>query len=373
MILKTFKYQLNPNGEQSVMLNKHFGCVRFVYNWGLNEKIKVYKEQNINLSCFDLIKRLTELKATERYEWLKEAHSQPLQMSLKNMDNAFTNFFKKRAAFPNFKKKSYNQSFHYPQGVKVKDNQVFLPKIGWVHFFKHQDILGTIKTVTVSKTSTGKYFVSILCETGLNVPPQKPINKKTAVGVDLGIKSFAITSDGQVFENQKYLTRNLKRLRIEQRKLQRCQKGSKNREKRRLIVAKLYEKIRNQRKDYIHKFTTHLVRNYDTIIMEDLNVVGMMKNNKLSRAIGEQGWYMANQQLLYKTKWQGKNYVQISRFAPSSKMCNCCGSINKDLKLTDREWTCTNCFSKNDRDQNASLNIRDFGLGFKPVNAKVEP
>jgi putative transposase len=372
MILKAFVYRLNPNEEQATMLNKHFGCSRFVYNWGLNEKSKAYAKDQTNISCFDLIKRITVLKDTEGFEWLKEVHSQPLQMALRNLDNAFTNFFKKKSKFPNFKKKSRNQSFQYPQGVKVKDNQIYLPKIGWCHFFKSRDIVGEIKTVTVSKTPTGKVFVSILCNTQLTVPSKQPIKRETAVGVDLGIKTFAVLSSGKVFENQKHLTSKLRVLKVEQRKLQRCVKGSKRREKQRLVVAKLHEKITNQRKDYIHKISYHLTENFDTICMEDLNVSGMMKNGKLARSIGEQGWSILNEQLQYKSEWKGKNYIQIGRFDPSSKRCNCCGHINKELKLSHRVWTCENCNNVNERDANAALNIRDYGVGSNPSGVKVE-
>lgn len=372
MILKAFKYALNPNEEQITMLNKTLGCARFVYNWGLNEKSKAYAKDQTNLSCFDLIKQITELKKTEQSNWLSEVHSQPLQMALRNLDNAFTNFFKKKAKFPNFKKKSRNQSFQYPQGVKVLEDKVFLPKIGWCDFFKHRDILGEIKTVTVSKTPTGKYFVSILCDTKLEISKKQPIKKETAVGVDLGIKTFAVLSNGQVFENQKHLTHKLRALRVEQRKLQRCKKGSKNREKQRLVVAKLHEKITNQRQDFTHKVSHYLTENFDTICMEDLNISGMMKNGKLSRSIGEQGWSMLNTQIQYKSEWKGKNYIQIGRFDPSSKRCNCCGHINKDLKLSHRVWTCESCQNINERDVNAALNIRDYGLRFKPFDAKVE-
>ena len=371
MILKAFKYELFPNEEQQIKLNKTFGCVRFVYNWGLNEKSKAYSTDKVNINCFELINRLTELKKQEEYIWLKEIHSQPLQMALRNLDNAFTNFFKKRAKFPNFKKKSRNQSFQYPQGVKIENGKVFLPKIGWVDFDNHREILGEIKTVTVSKTPTGRYFVSILCDTKLTIPNKKQVDINTSVGVDLGIKNFAILSNGKVFENQKHLTKKLKQLRIEQRKLQRCKKGSKNREKQRIKVATIHEKITNQRLDYIHKISYYLTENFDTICMEDLNIKGMMQNHKLARSIGEQGWNLLNSQLEYKCEWKGKNYIQIGRFAPSSKRCNCCGHINKELKLSDRVWVCENCKKEIDRDLNAALNLRDYGIRFNPVNAKV--
>lgn len=372
MIFKRFRYQLNPNQEQQVMLNKTLGCVRFIYNWGLNEKSKAYAKDQTNINCFELINRVVKLKNTEEFKWLKEVHSQPLQMALRNLDNAYTLFFKKHSKFPKFKKKSKRQSFQYPQGVKLKNNLIFFPKIGWCHFYKSRDITGNIKTVTILKTSAGKYFVSILCEIDTKILTKQSIKKETSVGVDLGIKAFAVLSNGKVFENQKYFTIKLKRLRIEQRKLQRCLKGSKNRERQQIVVAKLYEKVTNQRLDYTHKISYYLTENFDTICMEDLNVSGMMKNHKLARSIGEQGWSLLNNQLRYKCEWKGKNYIQIGRFDPSSKRCNRCGSINKNLKLSHREWVCENCKNVNERDLNAALNIRDYGLGYKPADAKVE-
>lgn len=377
-MLKAFKYEINPTIEQKTQLNKTCGCVRFVYNWGLNQKTKAYQTDKSKISCFELITQITQLKKQPEFEWLNEIHSQPLQMAMRNLDNAFTNFFNKKAKFPNFKKKTNTQSFQYPQGVKIKDDLVFLPKVGWVNFYKSRECYGKIKTVTVSRTPTNKYFVSILCETTIQIPQKQAIIVETSVGVDVGIKIFAICSDGQIFENQKYLSKNQKRLRVEQRTLaRRFKRGikvsdqSKGYHKQRLKVAKLHEKIGNQRKDYLHKITTELVRKHDTIIVEDLNVKGMMQNDKLSKAISDVGWTIFDSQLKYKCEWYGKNYLQIGRFEPSSKMCNHCGHINKELKLKDREWTCQSCQRTSDRDLNASLNIKSFGLGTLPKIANV--
>ena len=372
-MLKAFKYEINPTMEQKTLLNKTFGCVRFAYNLGLNEKTKAYQTDKSKVSCFELINKITLLKKQEEFAWLNEIHSQPLQMAMRNLDNAFTNFFNKRGAFPSFKKKSNNQSFQYPQGVKLKDNQVFLPKIGWTHFYKSRECFGEIKTVTVSKTPTNKYFVSILCETTIEKPIKKTIDDKTSLGIDVGIKTFAVCSDGQVFENQKYLSKSLKNLKKEQRTLaRRYKKGvkiveqSKGYHNQRIVVAKLHEKVSNQRNDFLHKVSTKLVNQYDSIIIEDLNVKGMMQNDNLSKAISDVSWTKFNTFLQYKCEWQGKNYIQIGRFVPSSKMCNHCGHINKELKLKDREWTCQECQRTNDRDFNASLNIKSFGLGTQP-------
>lgn len=366
-MFKAFKYELNPNEEQRVALSKHFGCSRFIYNWGLNEKSKAYKETGENISCFDLIKRVTLLKKEQETIWLSEVHSQTLQMSLRNLDNAFTNFFNKRASFPKFKSKHQHQSFQYSQRVKVSGNKVFLPKIGWFHFFKSRDCFGAIKTVTVSATPTGKYFVSILCDTGLVRPEKKERKKETAIGVDLGIKVFAYTSEGQVFENQKHLIKSLKKLRVEQRSLARKKKGSKRKECQRIKVAQVHERVTNQRNDFLHKTSTELVKKYDTICLEDLNVSGMITNRKLSKHIHGAGWRTFRAMVEYKCDWHGKNFVTIGRFEPSSKTCNHCGHINKGLKLSDRNWTCSNCQRTVERDFNAALNIKDFGLGTRPV------
>lgn len=370
-MLKAFKYELNPNDTQKVLLSKHFGCSRFVFNWALNEKSKAYSQDRKNINYFNLASRITDLKKQEEFYWLLDVNSQVLQMSLRNLDNAYTRFFHKKANFPRFKKKNNTQSFQCPQGIKIKDNEIYLPKIGWINFYLSRPFIGIIKTVTVSKKPSGKYFISILCDNGLVIPEKRKIKKETSVGIDLGIKSFAVTSDGNVFENQKYLGKNLLRLRVEQRKLQRAVKGSNNRNKQRVVIAKLHEKITNQRFDYIHKISSSLVSKYDTIIMEDLAIANMLKNHNLARSISDQGWSMLNEQLKYKCDWYGKNYIKINRFEPSLKICNCCGHINNGLVLSNREWICINCNSKNDRDLNASLNIRDFGLGAKPTNAKI--
>jgi len=292
-------------------------------------------------------------------------------MSLRNQDNAYTQFFK-GGGFPKFKSKHGKQSFHLPQGVKVDfdTRKVFLPKLGWVDCVFSRTFEGQIKTVTVSKTVTGKYFVSLLVETGKQLPPKAAITHSTAVGIDLGVKDFATTSDGETFANYRFLSNKLRQLRVAQRSLACKQKGSQNREKQKLAVAKLHEKIRNQRQDYLHKVSTAIIKQYDTIVLERLNTQGMMKNANLSRSIGEMGWAEFNQMLDYKADWQGKNIVRIGRFEPSSRICSVCGWHKKDLKLSDRVWTCANGHVL-DRDRNAAQNIKDFGFRTKPSNAKT--
>lgn len=369
-MLKAYKYKLNPSKAQKKKMSHFFGCTRFVYNWGLNRKSEHYAEYQENISCFDLIKEVTSLKKQEDFSWLKDVHSQVLQMSLRNLDNAYTGFFKKKAQFPKFKKKSNNQSFQYPQGVKIKDNKIYLPKIGWVKYYNSRDFQGVIKTVTVSKTPSGKYFVSVLVDTVEEKLNKKQVDEKTTVGLDFGIKDLIITSDGEVFENQKHFQQMKSKLRVEQRSLSRKKKGSNNWHKQRLIVAKLYDKITNQRKDYLHKISKQLVSQYDTICIEDLSVDSLLQEKKMSSLIADASWRTLRTYLEYKSNWYGKNLIVIGRFEPSSKRCNVCGTINKNLKLSDREWICKNGH-KLDRDINAAINIKNYGLGHQPMPHNV--
>ena len=367
-MLKSIKYELNPTNSQKQKLNQTFGNCRFVYNWALDKKIKAYQEDKKTLSCFDLMKELTSFKKKEGFEWLNLSGSQQLQQSVSNLDKAFSNFFRAKKGFPKFKSKHSKQSFRIPQSVKINfdEYKFFIPKVGWVKFFKDKHIEGEIKFATVSKSTTGRYFVSITFE---STQPRKTGNG--VVGVDLGIKHLAITSDGEFFENPKYLRQNLKKLKKEQRSLSRkFQKGkeqSNNYRKQRLKVAKLHEKISNQRKDYLHKLTTYLATTYETVCIEDLSISNMLKNHNLALAINDCGWGMFRQMLEYKVK----DLRVIGRFQPSSKMCSC-GEINKELKLSDRHWTCGSCNTTHDRDILAANNIKNFGLRASTLNAKTD-
>lgn len=370
-MLKAYKYKINPSDKQKAVLSQFFGCSRWVYNWGLNRKSEHYAETKENISCFDLGKEITQLKKTEEYSWLRDVHSQVLQTSLRNLDNAYTNFFNRRADFPKFKKKSNKQTIQYPQGVKIKDNKIYLPKIGWVYFFNSRSFVGNIKTVTVTKTCTNKYFVSILVETEVIHPPRKPIQEQSTVGLDFGIKDLVITSDGEVFENQKHFQKMKSLLRVEQRSLSRKKKGSKRYEKQRLRVAKIHEKITNQRLDYLHKISTKLIQQYDTICIEDLSVESLLQERKMSSLIADASWKTLRTVLEYKSEWYGKNLIVIGRFEPSSKRCNNCGYINPNLKLSQRKWDCPKCQRTLLRDENAALNIKYYGLGHQPTTANV--
>lgn len=370
-MLKAYKYRFYPTDEQKQKLTCFFGSCRFVYNLGLETKIQAWISAKKNYTCIDLANQMKDLKDTEA-TWLADCPSQTLQMSLRNLDNAYTKFFK-GGGFPKFKNKYSKQSIQFPQGTKVdfKSSTIFLPKLKQVNVLFHREFKGEIKTVTVSKTTTGKYFVSILVENKVNIPAKKKVKEKTTVGIDVGIKTLAVLSDGTVFENQKWLREVKRNLRVQQRSLDRKKKvKGANYEKQRLVVARLHEHIKNQREDYLHKISTSIIKNYDTIVFEDLNIKGMMQNHKLAFAIGEIGWHKFNTMLEYKAEWYGKNIIRIGRFEPSSKCCSSCGTINKELTLKDRGWTCK-CGETHDRDVNASKNIKNFGLRNKPSNANV--
>lgn len=359
-MLKTYKYRIYPNLLQEEQLKQMFGCVRFVYNLGLETKIAAYTSAKINLDCFKLNKQVTELK--KEALWLKECPAQALQMSLNNLDNAYTQFFKGKG-FPKFKSKYSRQSFQLPQNVLIDFDRslVRLPKLKWVDIVIDRKFNGLIKTVTVSKTITGKYFVSILIDNQKELPSKAKLLEETSVGIDLGIKDLIILNDGTIFKNERFLIKSQNKLKIEQRKLSRCIKGSNRYLKQKLVISLVHEKIKNQREDYLNKVTTSIVKKYDTIIMENLNVAGMVKNRKLSKAISDVSWGELVIQMKYKCDWYGKNLIFIGRFEPSSKTCSSCGKINKELKLSDREWTCV-CGIKHDRDINAAKNIKHFGL-----------
>jgi len=371
-MLKSFKYRIYPNQEQKELLSRIFGQIRFVYNLGLETKISAYTGSKKHLNVFDLNKQITQLKKNE-CDWLKESPSQALQMSMSNLDNAYTNFFR-GAGFPKFKSKYRKQSFQLPQGVFLSENkkQVFIPKLKFTDIDLHREFKGEIKTVTVSKTTTNKYYISILVDNKKELPKKQPIKLNTTVGVDLGIKDFAITSDGKKFKNHDFFKSAMNELRIQQRSLSRKQKGSNHYIKQKMKVSLLHEHIKNQREDYLHKISKYLVDNYDTICIENLGVSNMMKNHKLSRAIGDMGWYKFKSFLEYKCEWYGKNLSIIGRFDPSSKSCSVCGKINKELTLKDRNWKCNSCGTEHDRDINAALNIRNFGLRNQPSVTQSE-
>lgn len=370
-MLKGYKYRIFPTDDQKDQLQRYFGVSRLVYNLGLETKTVAYASNKKSISKYDLIKQLPELR--NEFDYIKECPSQVLQQSIFNLDTAYQNFFKGKGQFPKFKNKYSNQSITFPQGFEVcfKDGTLKLPKLKKVAIDYHRKFKGLPKRVTLTKTATGKYFVSILVDTQTEKPKQKSIKTETSVGIDFGIKDLAITSDGVVYENKNFFKSQQRRLRVEQRSFARKQKGSINREKQKIKVALLQEKIRNQRTDYLHKISTELVNTYDTIVLEDLAVSNMVKNRNLAKAISDMGWRQLRTMLEYKTDWQGKNLVVIDRFAPSSKVCSNCGNHKKDLKLSDRTYNCDKCNKSMDRDLNAALNIKNFGVRDNPLYANV--
>ena len=358
---KSFKFRLEPTPDQAVLLSKHFGCARFIYNHFLKEKQDHYLLNKKTLNYNNCSGIMTNIKKQEEYSWLSEVNSQCLQASLKNLETAYGKFFKKQTKFPRFKsKKNSTNSFHCPQFVSVENNKVFIPKFkDGIFFIKHREIKGEIRSATLSRTPTGKHYVSILCE----LPLEKPLKKNgKQIGIDLGLKDFLITSDGKRFKNEKFLKRYLKEIKEQQKHFSRKQKDSKRKERQRLKVARLHEKITNSRSNMHHQISSFLVKNYDVIALESLNVKGMMANHKLAQAIADVAWSGFVSKLEYKAKWYGKEVIRIETFFPSSKTCSCCGHQKSDLKLDDREWTCSSCNTIHDRDVNAAKNILQRGI-----------
>jgi putative transposase len=358
-MLKSFKYKIKPNEEQIVLLNKHFGSVRFIYNHYLNERKVEYETNKQKLNYYDNANSLTKLKKLEEFKWLKEISSQSLQYSLKCLEGSYNGFFKGRTKFPRFKSKHDRNSFCVPQYTKVKDGKLIIPKFkDPIKIIQDRKFRGEIRQCTLSKTPTGEYFVSILVE-----GDHKKFEKTgKQVGIDLGIKDLIITSDGYKFKNNRWTKTYAKKLKEHQQHLSRKVKGSNRYNKQKLKVAKLHKKITNSRVDNLHKVSTELVKKYDTIFLEDLNIKGMIKNHKLAKHISDASWSKFVTMLEYKALWNDKEVVKIDRFFPSSKTCNCCGWINQNLKLDIREWICPSCNTKLDRDLNASKNILKEGI-----------
>ena len=355
---KTYKFRIYPNAEQEQNLARHFGHSRFVYNYFLNQRKEQYLEDKKSDNYYAQAASLTKLKKEEDTKWLKEVNSQTLQFALKSLDSAYTNFFRGNAKFPRFKSRRNKNSFTVPQSGKIVDGKLNIPKFkNGIKIKLHREVLGTIGKMSITRTPSGKYFVSIFTEQEIE---QLPINNKS-IGCDLGIKDFVITSDNKKFKNNRYTKKYARKLKEAQQHLSRKQKGSNGFEKQKLKVAKIHERIANSRLDTLHKVSCELVKNNGLIAIEDLNVKGMIKNRKLSKHIADASWGNFVNLLQYKCDWYGRELVKINRFYPSSKTCNECGWINQDLNLSIREWTCKNGH-KLDRDHNASLNILKEGL-----------
>ncbi len=356
---KGYKYRIYPNTEQQIALAKSFGCCRWFWNHSLNLCQKTYKATGKGLSRGYIQGLLPGLK--KEYPWLTDAYSQCLQVVALNLSTAYKNFFDKKTRLPRFKSKHGRQSISYPANVKFEGDYLKLPKIGLVYCVRHRDFEGTIKTVTISKNPDGKYYAAVLVDDG-NPPNRGDSTKGKAIGIDLGLTHFAITSDGSKYDNPRHFPKHHRNLKRKQQKLSRKQKGSNTRQKAKKLVAKIHSKISRCREDFLHKLSRKTVNENQVIAVENLNVKGMVRNHNLAKAISDCGWGMFCTMLKYKAENEGKTYIEVDRFFPSSKTCHVCLNQVDNLPLDIRTWTCEHCQTNHDRDINASINIRNEAL-----------
>ena len=361
---KAFKYRIYPNKTQQALLQATFGCCRFVYNKTLDIKKTAYETDKTKFSKFDLIKKIKPLK--EEFPWLRDVPHVCLPQAVYNMDAAYQNFFKSGKGYPKFKSKHHSRkSCRFPGSdctVLQNSNRLKLPKLGLVKYKKDREFIGALRHIAVTQESDGKYYASCLVETGIEAPKPQSVEASTTIGIDLGLKDFIVTSDGHKIPNPRFYATIDRRIARLQKHESRKQKGSKRRARIRLKINKLYVKKRNLIKNYIYHAAKTLLRESQTLVMEDLNIGGMVKNHKLAKSIQNVCWGELRRVLEYKSKWLGHNLIFIDRWAPSTKTCSHCGFHNSTLTLSDRSWMCPGCDTHHDRDVNAALNIKRMGL-----------
>lgn len=381
-MLRTFRYRLYPNLVQRVRIRKNIDACRFVYNWALETKKAAYETDKTNLSWFDLNVRLIELK--QNHPFLKEAYSQSLQQAVKRLHLAFQHFFnclmqdKEHSGYPKFKsRKAHHQSFDVPQffTIDFAAGRVHLPKIGAVKTVFHRRFKGKVRTCTIVSTITGKFFISIVVDDGATLPLKPEATSQMSVGIDVGLTTYATISTGEKVENPRHLQNALKRLQCLHRRLSKKRRGSRNRERAQRRLVRCYERISNQRSDFQHKLSTRLIRENQAIMVESLNISGMIRNRSLSKAIADAAWSRFLEMLRYKAEWYGVTLIEVEQFAPTSKRCHACRYINDELTLSDRNWICPNCGIILDRDVNAAKNIKMMGLQsfMSPREPREEP
>jgi putative transposase len=359
---KVYRFRMKPNDAQAHAMHRMAGARRWVWNWALARKREHYKATGKTLPTSALSLELTALKSNPETAWLKDADSQALQQVLKDLDRAFVNFFEKRARFPRFKSKKRDKArFRIPQRVKVIDGKVYCPKVGWVRIRQSQPVTETTKSATFRREANGKWYVSLVVAFEMPDLPLPLPDPAKVVGIDLGLKDFAVLSDGKRTPAPKFYRKAQRRLKRAQRHASRCVKGSKGHALAKARVTRIHQQIANRRKDFLHQLTTRLVSEHEGLCIEDLSLKGLARTKRLSKSFHDAALGEFRRQATYKAQWNRKHLVVIDRFFPSSRLCRGCGAINEALALSDRQWTC-DCGLTHDRDLSAAINIQDEGL-----------